>query len=259
MLIRRFPDCTRREALNLLAGAAAGVLLPPRDRWHNVRGPARLKARPAAPRQTVPAGLWPLGLEAGRDGFLFVPSTYTPDKPAPLVLSLHGATGSARSPIERLRVHAERRGFVVLAVDSRDGTWDAIRSAFGPDVAFIDRALQQTFERCAIAADRIAIEGFSDGASYALGLGLPNGDLFSRIIAFSPGMIPAADTPDLGRPRLFVAHGTQDRVLPIERTSRILVRGLKGDGHDVTYVEFEGVHTVSPPVLDQAMEWWLAV
>jgi phospholipase/carboxylesterase len=147
-------------------------------------------------------------------------------------------------------------GFAVLAVDSRDGTWDAIRSGFGPDVKFIDRALEHTFDRCAVDPARIAIEGFSDGASYALGLGLPNGDFFTRIMAFSPGMIPMSDSPDQGKPRLFIAHGTRDQVLRIDRTSRILVKGLKGDGHDVTYVEFEGEHRVPPEILHQAMEWW---
>lgn len=33
--------------------------------------------------------------------------------------------------------------------------------------------------------------GFSDGASYALSLGLPNGNLFSHIVAFSPGFMRA--------------------------------------------------------------------
>jgi predicted esterase len=124
-------------------------------------------------------------------------------------------------------------------------------------VAFIDRALQQTFERCAVDPERIAVEGFSDGASYALGLGLPNGDLFRRVMAFSPGMVPASESPDTGKPRMFVSHGRQDPVLNIDRSSRVLVKGLKGDGFDVTFVEFDGVHTLPPEILSQAMDWWL--
>jgi predicted esterase len=247
----------RREAIRLMAGGAAAMVFAP---WATepARGLARLSARPSAkPSGTVAPGLSPLGLESPRDGLLFVPSGYTPAKPLPLVLSLHGASGSAKGAMERARAQAEARGFLVLAVDSRDGTWDAIRSEFGPDVAFINRALQYTFDRYAVDPERIAVLGFSDGASYALGLGLPNGDLFRRIIAFSPGMIPSSETPDHGKPPVFLSHGTQDPILPIERTSRILVRGLKRDGYDVTFVEFEGVHTVPPQVLTQAMDWWL--
>jgi phospholipase/carboxylesterase len=225
---------TRRELFSMLAATALAPLRPAPPR----RGRARLSARPAPPTLTIAPGEWPLGLESGRDGRLFVPDSYRPEHPAPLVLALHGATGSSQGPIARLRAAAEEHGFIVVAPDARSGTWDAIRSAFGPDVAFIDRALKWTFERCCIDPATIVIEGFSDGASYALGLGLPNGDLFSRIIAFSPGMIPASESPDVGTPRVFLSHGTNDPVLNIDRTSRILSRGLRGDGYDVTYVEF---------------------
>jgi phospholipase/carboxylesterase len=223
------------------------------------RGLARLSARPKTdpPAPAVSPGLFPLGLDSPRDGFLLVPRSYRPEAPAPFLLALHGATGSAQRPVDTLREEAERRGFIVLAVDSREGTWDAVRAAFGPDVAFIDRALQWAFDRVVVDPEHIAIEGFSDGASYSLGLGLPNGDLFRRVMAFSPGMIPASETPDHGKARIFISHGTQDPVLNIDRTSRVLVRGLTGDGYDVTFAEFDGVHQLPPAVLSRAMEWWL--
>jgi phospholipase/carboxylesterase len=63
--------------------------------------------------------------------------------------------------------------------------------------------------------------GFSDGASYALSLGLTNGDLFRHVIAFSPGfMAPAARR---GEPPVFVSHITRDGVLPIGVTSHRIV------------------------------------
>jgi phospholipase/carboxylesterase len=59
----------------------------------------------------------------------------------------------------------------------------------------------------------LAVEGFSDGASYALSIGLTNGDLFTHVVAFSPGFAsPVAYT---GKPPVFVSHGTHDEVLPI--------------------------------------------
>ena len=91
-------------------------------------------------------------------------------------------------------------------------------------------------------AKRVGIGGFSDGASYALSLGLANGDLFSRIFAFSPGFIREA-TP-VGKPVIDVFHGTRDRILPIDATSRRIVPRLRRQGYDVTYVEFDGPHTV---------------
>jgi phospholipase/carboxylesterase len=247
----------RREAVGRMLGIAALSALP-RPLFPYEWGKARLESRPTVPKQKAVVGLSPLGLETGRDGLLLVPKSYSPDKPSPLVLALHGATGTAARAVERLRDAAEERGFIVLGADSREGTWDAIRAGFGPDVRFIDRALQYAFDSCVVDPERIAVQGFSDGASYALGLALPNGDLFRRAMAFSPGMIPATETPDHGKPQLFVSHGTKDPILNIDRSSRVLVRGLKKDGYDVTYVEFDGIHTVPPEILKRAMEWWLA-
>lgn len=218
---------------------------------------ARLGARPAAPSGTISPGQFSLGLGSGRDGILLVPSSYSPAQPMPLVLSLHGAGGSASGPISLLSPYAESMGFLQLAVDSRGQTWDALTDGYGPDVAFIDRALRQTLGRCAVDSARIVIEGFSDGASYALGLGLANGDLFTRVVAFSPGFIPRSDTPRQGRPDIFISHGTGDPVLPIDATSRRIVPALRADLYSVTYTEFDGGHEVTPQVATAAVAWLL--
>jgi phospholipase/carboxylesterase len=169
------------------------------------------------------------------------------------VLALHGAGGDAKNGLAPMLELAERWGLIVLAPDSRDFTWDMVIGEFGPDVAFIDDALAHTFEHCAVDRARLAIEGFSDGASYALSLGLANGDLFSHIVAFAPGfMSPPAQ---VGRPRIFVAHGTRDTVLPIDRCSRRLVPTLEHAGYEVTYREFDGPHTVPPDIAAAAVRW----
>lgn len=67
------------------------------------------------------------------------------------------------------------------------------RSTFGPDVDYINKSLEYVFSRYLIDPRRLGLAGFSDGASYALSLGLPNGDLFSHIVAFSPGFMRPPD------------------------------------------------------------------
>ena len=100
-------------------------------------------------------------------------------------------------------------GVVLLAPESRGRTWDVLVGDYGPDIEFIDRALEWVFDRFALDTRRLAITGFSDGASYALSLGITNGDLFTCVIAFSPGfMVPARRG---GKPPVFVSHGTHDR------------------------------------------------
>jgi phospholipase/carboxylesterase len=218
----------------------------------------RILARPstAALPADGPHGLLPLGLsDSERDGVIYFPSASRKDAPSPLLLVLHGATGSGRQAIRRLESLAEERGVVLLAPDSRAYTWDIVLGRFGPDVEFIDRALARVFARRRVDPARVAIGGFSDGASYALSLGLANGDLFSQVIAFSPGFV--AEVNPRGAPRLFVSHGTRDEILPIETCGRRIVNETRGLGYDVRFVEFGGGHEVPPDVAEAAMDWLL--
>jgi predicted esterase len=100
---------------------------------------------------------------------------------------------------------------------------------------------------------RISVGGFSDGATYALSLGLINGDLFHRVVAFSPGFV----VPGLphGKPRIFISHGTADPILPIDQCSRVIVPGLRRLGYDITYREFEGRHEVPADIAREGMRW----
>ena len=166
---------------------------------------------------------------------------------------LHGAGGSGEGVLRRVATAADEAGVAVLAPDSRDSTWDAIRDGFGPDVAFIDRALARVFETVSVDPARIAVGGFSDGASYALSLGLVNGDLFRRVVAFSPGFIVAG--PPQGKPQFFISHGSADQILPIDRCSRVIVPQLQRRGYDVTFKEFSGGHQVPPDIAADAMRW----
>lgn len=213
----------------------------------------RLTARPAPPTSSVAPGEQPLALGGGRDGLLHVPASYAASTPAPLVLLLHGATGSARGALRPLRDLADDAGLVLLAPESRGTTWDAIRGAYGPDIAFIDRALAWTFQHVAIDPARLTIGGFSDGATYALGVGLTNGDLFQHVIAFSPGFILPVDAH--ARPHIFISHGTRDEILPIEQCSRRIVPELQRAHYDVEYHEFDGPHAVPPDIAKEAVTW----
>lgn len=219
---------------------------------HEELDAARLSARPGIPTRTGKLGLNPLGLSAERDGLLYVPFSYDASRPMPLVLMLHGAGGTSRGAIRPFLAHADSVGVILVAPEARGQTWDLMLGGFGPDVTFIDRALRDVFSRFAVDRRRVAIEGFSDGASYALSLGLMNGDLFSSVTAFSPGLMRLAEKR--GKPGIFIAHGTEDQVLDIDRTSRRLVPTLTAQGYAVEYHEFKGQHVVPDSLARIALE-----
>ncbi|MGY2067891.1 alpha/beta hydrolase [Blastococcus sp. SYSU DS0619] len=253
---------TRRAVLRAGAATALAVLgtgCAPRTTGSpgsstTGRGGAILAARPPASPPTEPPepGTRSLGLASSGDPLLHVPPE-PGTGPLPLVVSLHGAGGDAEAGLALVRQAADEHGLAVLAPASRGPTWDAVGGDYGPDVELIDRALADVFRTVPVDPARIAVAGFSDGASYALGLGLANGELFRRVAAFSPGFVPPA--PRSGTPAVFVSHGVDDEVLPIDRTSRRIVPALEEDGYDVTYREFPGAHAVPPEVVDAAVAW----
>jgi phospholipase/carboxylesterase len=171
---------------------------------------------------------------------------------------LHGAGEDARDGFALLRQQADEAGLILLALGSQGPTWDLILGSgrHGLDVAAIDEALEQTFSSYAVDPEHVAVGGYSDGASYALSLGISNGDLFGHVLAFSPGfMAPAGQA---GSPRFFVSHGTRDGWLPIDRTSRRLVPELEQTGYEVLYREFDGPHVVPPRIAREAVDWFTA-
>ena len=226
---------TRRAFL----GAAAAFLAMP--------------ALPEANADTLGPGQHPLGLDHDRDGLLYLPRGYTAGVAAPLMVLFHGAGGTAQSVTYAFPM-ADQHGVIILAPDSRDQrTWDLVLGAYGPDADFLATALGQTMSRCSVDRQRLSVAGHSDGASYSLSFGIGTGDLCTQILAFSPGvMTPIAAK---GKPRIFISHGTDDNVMPIDDTSRRFVPRLKGLGYDVTYREYAGRHGVPAEVVTEGFNW----
>jgi phospholipase/carboxylesterase len=202
------------------------------------------------PGPPFPAGVHRLDLGGGAEALLAVPT----DAPAPrpLLVFFHGAGGTAAQSLQLVGDLTDDRGVLLLATSSVASTWDLLVGDLGPDVAVLDAALAEVFVRAAVS--RTGVAGFSDGASYALSLGLANGDLFDAVLAFSPGFV--APPGQWGRPRIWISHGTQDRVLPVERCGRRIARELSAAGYDVKYEEFDGGHVVPPGLVTAALDWW---
>jgi phospholipase/carboxylesterase len=120
---------------------------------------------------------------------LYVPESSAKFQRAPLIVSLHGAGRNADRAIELLRSLSDEHGFLLVAPQSLAETWDVIRSTYGPDIAFLNQSLTRAFELRNVDPARVAIAGFSDGASDSLSVGLSNGDFFRAVLGFSPGFI----------------------------------------------------------------------
>lgn len=250
---------SRRTFLSVAASSTTGVLAAcalPGFTDPRIEGSTRLRSRPGTPTSAGPLGLRRLGLGGDIDGSVYVPASYSAATPAPLVLLLHGAGGFAAHFITPFIAEADLSGHVLLAVDSRKRTWDFAGGTFGPDILFIDSALTDTFARYRIDPKRLAIGGFSDGATMSLAVGLSNGDLFSHVVAWTPGAL--IDTRHRGEPRVLISHGLMDPLFPVGSKARAFVNELRKQGYTVDYREFAGGHVLPADIIHDSMGWMAA-
>jgi phospholipase/carboxylesterase len=247
----KLPLTRRRilQAMTLATAAGQAPSLCAADR-------GRFSARPKAPTRDLGTGEHVLDDNNGRRALLYVPPSYDAATPTPLMLMLHGARGDGDRTLEQQRAVAEQHGVIVLSPSTRSGTWDAIQGDFAHDFAKLDELLTQAFERCNVDATRIASGGFSDGATYAVSIGLMNGDLFTHVIAHSPGFIISSDRA--GKPAVYISHGRQDEVLPFDRCGARIAAQLEREGYAPRFDTFDGGHTASPEIRSAALEWFTA-
>ena len=80
-----------------------------------------------------------------------------------------------------------------------------------------------------------------------------NADLFTHIIAFSPGFV--IPTRRAGTPQVYISHGRADTVLPIDQTTRQIVPQLCAAGIPTELHEFDGPHVVPAEIAEDAVRW----
>lgn len=201
-----------------------------------------LNSRPKAQRNlgSDVTGLREMGLETERDGFLYVPKSFVPKSPSPLLVMFHGAGGTARQSIDAMKAFADKTKTILVAPQSQGSTWDNILGGFNQDIELLDEALSDVFALYPIDPDHVAIGGVSDGASYALSVGAKNSDLFTHILAFSPTL--AADEIQSDDPRIFVSQGSGDTVTP-EIAQRAFDWFLGNEGADAKFARARSKQT----------------
>ena len=233
--------------MRLLAALTLAVLTGCVSSGDAAESPVRLDARPRPAAPSCAAGDYELRVAPGRRALMRVTARRGERAPA-LLLALHGAgSGGAPGGLYAFRGAWDVPGLVIVAPAAAGTAW----TLGATDVRFVDRALQRAFARCKVDPRRIGVGGFSSGAGMALWLGLTNGDLFRSVIALSGGSAVPDDRT--GKPRVFVAHGTRDDVIPIRLGGDAIVRELRGEGYEITYRRFRGGHRVVPAIARAAV------
>lgn len=210
---------------------------------------ALIAIAPAAARAGTPVSIE----RVTPNTFAYVP---TVTAPAPLIVLLHGAGGDARTFMGQFKRDADERGVVLLSVQSSGRTWAQRKPKDGEaDVANIRAAIESLSGRASIAPGRTVVMGFSDGASYALSVGIAYPELFPTIVAFSPGYAFAPSKLDTTQ-RIFISHSRRDPILPADNTRR-MVEALERAGFEPEVHWFNGGHEIDPQLKAAAFDFAL--
>ncbi len=195
---------------------------------------------------------------------LYIPSTYSPDRPAPLLVFLHGYASYLDkvnwmelmySP--DLQDLMEKLGFLLLLPFGRSNT-----EFMGIGEVDVLRSIELVKQRCNVDADRVFMSGASMGGSGAYTIACHYPDLFAGVMAIAgrydyylwkeldPDKLAGfkriqtdldyarALAPNLCNVKTFIFHGSADFLVQPEQ-SRGLFRALSALGFSVTYKEFK--------------------
>ncbi|MEX2207459.1 MAG: hypothetical protein WEF50_14615 [Myxococcota bacterium] len=193
---------------------------------------------------------------------LLTPSEIDPAKRYPLVTVLHGAGRQDEMLVKACRDEPETRDALFLVPRSLLPTWDLIASPERPDLDFLEYAYDLIYRRYPVDAGRQALLGYSDGASYALSVGLSNPHLFRAVMGWAAGFIALDRTFNLDgdrKPLVLLEYGTHDPLFPFERVAIPMRENLRKAGYTVEFrVDQGGKHWPSPDFLPEALDWFFS-
>ncbi len=234
---------------------------------HPAPAPAAQPAPPLEANAAAPHGrLFALPDET----VAYVPASAGPRPP--LLVLLHGAGRTRMWMIDHFEAQADKRGIVLLAPTSYGPTWDVISIAMEPpspgsvlaerlghryggsrDSKRVEAAIGNLAKIVPVDLAHTVLAGFSDGATFALAMGMARSHTFSAVIAWSPGIPIETSQPARGR-RVFVSHGRRDQTLSFDADCNEIVPLLQAEGAMVSFMPFDGVHEVPEAAKDAFLD-----
>ncbi|HEY2773234.1 MAG TPA: phospholipase [Candidatus Binatia bacterium] len=236
---------------------------PPLSRYF-VEAPLhdRLAELERTPPEGVTVGLHHSGGERGADvrgGFcLYVPESYDGASPRPLVVALHGGSGSGRDFLWTWLREARGRRFLLAAPTAAGPTW----SLMGPDLD--SRNLRDMVAYIAgrwnVDRSHILLTGLSDGATYTLLEGLSEDAPYTHLAPVSGVLHPAnlvgGNLARAAASRIWLVHGRLDWMFPVE-TAEMAADELTRAGADITLRIIEDLsHTYPREENDRILTWF---
>jgi phospholipase/carboxylesterase len=211
---------------------------------------------------------------------VLTPRDVEPARPYPLLTVFHGAGRREEMLVRALAPEAEARQALFLVPRSLHLTWDLIALGIPedagmretqppdtppsdrPDLDFLEYATSLVYERYRVDPERQGLLGYSDGATYALALGLSNPDLFRAVMAWAAGFLAVDEQhlpPGAAPPHVFLEYGTHDELFPFERVAVPMRAALEERGVPLVFrVDRGGRHWPSGDFQPEALDWFFS-
>ena len=256
------------RALRLLPRAQEALYplatgLPPVSRFFlepSRRDDAALQTRLSEGEPRDDAGLIQIDdPSSGRGGFsMYVPEDYTPERQWPLVMALHGGSGTGRAFLWSWLSDARTLGAILVAPTSVGATW----ALSGPDgdTPNLSRILDHVRGGWSIDPTRLLLTGMSDGGTFTYVSGLEATSPFTHLApvsaSFHPMIAQMADPDRMRNLPIYLVHGALDWMFSID-VARGAHEALKAAGADVTYREIDDLSHAYPREVNPAILDWL--
>lgn len=171
-----------------------------------------------------PPDLSNLYLNTPRTYLVYVPPSYDPEQPIPLVIALHGrpGTGGGIAYLYDMNWVARENGFVVVYPDGIENAWNYTRGVpnfWDPhvdDTEFFRLLVDDLARDLSIDFDRLYVTGFSNGGFMTQRVACEDPERYAAFAEGGSGMFPyfeqlCEDQPPVP---MLVMHGTKDRSIP---------------------------------------------
>jgi phospholipase/carboxylesterase len=194
-----------------------------------------------------------------RGGFsVYVPEYYTPDRPWPLVMALHGGAGNGRSFLWSWLRTIRSFGAILVAPTATGPTWALMGE--DTDTPNLARILDIVRSRYTIDPNRMLLTGMSDGGTFCYITGLEHASPFTHLApvaaTFHPLMAELADAERVRGLPIHIVHGQLDWMFPIE-VARHARDALSSAGAKVTYREIDDLSHCYPREINAELLNWL--
>ncbi len=184
------------------------------------------------PAETHPdSGIQRYDIDGHRGAYsAYVPEYYQPDRPWPLILSMHGGSGNDEDFLWTWLKYAKSRGYLLISAKAFGPTWHAW------DIDSILHILDDMQTRYHVDPHRVLLTGLSDGGSFGYEVGFMHPGRFAGLAVIAGILRPHHRDPKANKLPVYIAHGEQDQLFSINFI-RAVQRNLSEWGHDVNYHE----------------------